>query len=436
MQFLLQYLGNITQYSLSQIWLVLNPNQPLSWKTLLSLCIFSWLMAFITSDAQWISALAGNPEEGNTTPSFLWLQMSFMRWLLFTSGWVFLCLSMAWMLAKSTVTLPGLGLKFYPAAWVVGLLSSTYIFLLGTEEVRMGAIVAWPLISATYTLFPKLITSKGKFTSPNPATRQQFVMLLFASTTVSCWLQFCILMQGWLQEYPSLMISPLEQSTFVTPLGTDPTVSKIAQETLDQTVQLLPQAQVQTWIRNVGRVSEAVNDRFQAKLLQAETAVLPLSPAVPDEPTSTEGTEDTGDEATKPMLSEDWQLRLVRDREEPRAVRLQLRSLSATPATASDAYIEYFCRIQKFTPSDGSRPGSVSSPPIPPPVPPRPISQPVPSPGENQDNGANDNGANDSSTLNPANSDSPAPDANSFDENPENYRQNTIYCEFIGLYIP
>lgn len=438
MQLLLQYLEDTGRYLVTQVWLVLNPNQPLSWKTLLSLCIFSWLLAFMTSDAQWTGALVDNPEAPNLPGSFLGLQMSFARWLLFTLGWIFLCLSMAWMLAKSCITLPFFGLSLYPAAWVVGLLSSTYIFLLGTGDIRMGAIVAWPSLSAIYTLLPKLITSKGKFQSPSPVVRQQFVMLLFASTTVSCWLQFCLLMQGWLQTYPPLALGPLEQSTLMTPIGVNPTVAQIAKATLDRTVQLLPQTQVEPWLEQVEQQSSSVNALFQSKLLSAQrsTAQAETTPS-PDNSTPDVEGDGRANEETEPAvpapMSAMWQLTLAKDELDAQTVRLQLRSRPTNPTIASGAYIEYRCHIQKYTASNNlslgtvSNPGisnpGISDPAISSPVPSRPISQPVPS-----SETTSDPSPDASLSISPANSDR-------FDENPENYRQSTIDCEFMGLQI-
>lgn len=477
MQLLLQYLEDAGRYIVIQVWLVLNPNQPLSWKTLLSLCVFSWLMAFITSDAQWIGALAANPAATDSPLLFLGFQMSFARWLLFTSGWIFLCLSIAWMLAKSSVTLPFFGLKIYPAAWVVGLLSSTYVFLLGRGDVQMGAIVAWPALSAIYTLLPKLISSKGKFQPPPPAVRQQFVMLLFASATVSCWLQFWILTQGWLLEYPALRVAPLDQSTLITALGTDPTVAKIAQDTLDQTVQLLPEDQLRGWLRNLrnpdirDRASEGVNAKFQAKLLQAQ--VKPLGDDAPVEADADNGDDaddDNGDPEDQPVptppspVVESWRLMVVREEAEAQAVRLQLRSLLPIPANASglseaseafNPYIEYLCRIQKYLASDRPPGGTTANPTGPSTIPTRPIAQPVPTPeaGANHNTDMEGNAQDipvpstpEASPTNPGtiNGNPEAPSvaddspsgSGTTDENPENYRRNTIACEFTGLHIP
>ena len=269
----MQYVIASLNYIWETLWPILNPNQELSWRTFLFLCLFSWGVALFTSDGPWLLAnVVGN---GNVLKSSaLFFQMSLARWLLFTIGWICLCISMAWLLVKSTIVVPFFDVKLHPAAWVVGLLTSTYFFILGIGDIRTAAIVGWPLISAGYTLLPKVVTSKGEIKTPDTLVRQQFTILFLASATVSCWFQFQVLVQQWVTDYPVLLLGPLEESAFVIPVGDRPPVLDIAQATLDQTLQLRSIPQVRRWIQTVEQHSEAVNDRFQGKLEAAKNQLL------------------------------------------------------------------------------------------------------------------------------------------------------------------
>ena len=270
----MQYLITSLNYIWDQLWPILNPDQELSWRTFLFLCLFAWIMALPTSEGPWLFAkLTGNSQIDGA--SALFFQMAFARWLLFTTGWICLCISMAWLLVKSAIVIPFFAIKIYPAAWVVGLLTSTYFFIMGTGDVRSAAMVGWPLISAGYTLFPKVVSSStGKFKAPDHKTLQEFTILFLASATVSCWLQFQVMVQQWITQYPVLLLGSLNESAFVIPVGDRPPVFDIAEATLDQTLQLQSMPQVRTWIQNADQYSDAVNDRFQAKLAAAKNQLL------------------------------------------------------------------------------------------------------------------------------------------------------------------
>lgn len=353
----MQYVIASLNYLWKTLWPILNPDQELSWRTFLFLCLFSWVVALPTSDGPWLLAnVVGN---GNVPESSaLFFQMSLARWLLFTVGWVCLCISMAWLLVKSTIVVPFFDIKIYPAAWVVGVLTSTYFFIMGTGDVRTAAIVGWPLISAGYTLLPKVVTSKGTITTPNTKVRQQFTILFLASATVSCWFQFQVLVQQWVTDYPVLLLGPLEESAFVIPLGDRPPVFEIAEDTLNQTLQLRSLPQVRSWIQDAEQYSEAVNDRFQSKLDAAKKRLLndlfeevqaPQSNdrlANPPQPTA------PSDLVLEP---EQWRMTITPNQTDGLdlgiVMELRSRPLGDTVTVRRDTSIIYPCIVERYTPN-------------------------------------------------------------------------------------
>lgn len=349
------YLIASLNYIWTKLWPVLNPNQALSWRTFLFLCLFSWIVALPTSDGPWILAhIVGDGSVEDA--SALFFQMSLARWLLFTLGWICLCLSMAWLLVRSIIVVPFFAIKIYPAAWVVGLLTSTYFFLMGTGDVRTAAIVGWPLISAGYTLLPKVFTAKGVFITPPPNVRQQFTILFLASATISCWLQFHVLAQKWITDYPVLLLGPIEESAFVMPMGDRPPVFDIAQATLNQTLELQSISQVASWLQNVDLYSEAVNDRFQSKLDAAQKQLLNnwWEEVQDDRPSPTTNNDQPSVPNDVTLEPEQWSMSIAPDQPDPLGVgilmELRSRPLKDSRMPSRAVSMIYPCIVEPYTP--------------------------------------------------------------------------------------
>lgn len=351
MGLLVPYLIASFNYLWEKLWPILNPDQALSWRTFLFLCLFSWVMALPTSEGPWLLAnLVGSTEIDGS--SALFFQMSFARCLLFTTGWICLCIAVAWLLVRSTIVVPFFDVVIYPAAWVVGLLTVTYFLIMGTGDVRTAAIVGWPLISAGYTLLPKVLTSTGEFKTPNTKVRQQFTMVFLASAAVSCWFQFQVLVQQWVSDYPVLLLGPLNKSAFVVPVGDRPPVLEIARNTLDQTLQLRSINEARDWIRSADQFSNAVNDRFQAKLVAAKSQLLE------DLWRDVKGTsEDDTAPSTIPDLAiepEQWRMVVAADPTDGQGLGIQMelrsRPIRDNVALNREVSMTFPCIVEPYTP--------------------------------------------------------------------------------------
>lgn len=405
----MQYLLVTLDYIWKQLWPILNPDQALSWRTFLFLCLFSWLLALLTSDGGW---LLENWISRGGNSSAIFFQMSAARWLLFTLGWVSLCLSMAWLLVKAVIVLPFFAIKIYPAAWVVGFLTSTYFFVLGAGDVRVAAVVGWPIISAAYTLLPKIISSStGQLSYPSSEVRQQFTVLFLASATVSCWFQFQVMVQGWVTDYPVLLLGPLQDSAFVIPVGDRPPAFEVAEATLDQTLQLRSIPQARFWVQQSAQHSSAVNTRFQSKLETARNERLEAlwddvkgDASESDAPKSNASEPDDFTESDRtvspsPALDpERWRMSVLPDTEDPSGLGLVLQLRSSPPSgrgSRREASVTYPCTVRPYTPPENR------------------ISRPIPPSGTP---GATDGNASDTGT--------PLADS----ENVDDYRQSVVIC--------
>jgi Family of unknown function (DUF5357) len=227
--------------------------QGFSWETLILLSLLSWLVAFTASN-------------------------EFLKEFIGRMGWLFLTIAVGWSLEK--VEWKPLGFSFLPGPWVTGALLCLFVF----REIDLNddfditnnfptRLTVWPLVSAAFTFFPKIL--KYKFDLINPAyfsdptkkdderkdirsTRQEMVVLGLFSALLSCWIQFHFTTQTWLDQYPSLQSEDFgRSSTTVRILPGNAAASRgvvlleTTETALQETLLLQSWPQVQRWLANI-----------------------------------------------------------------------------------------------------------------------------------------------------------------------------------------
>lgn len=170
-----------------------HPPDPFSWQTLILLSLFSWL----------ISLLIDTP---------------IMRDGLATIGWIFLSLGIGW--ATVNIKFSILGFKIYPGTWLTAgmVLGLIYAWDLISLEV---ALVLWPMITAAIATIPLYLAPGPKLRVPKVGDRQTIVIVGLSHALVSCWIGFFLVVQTWLQFYPSTVADSVENSAFVVKLSFD-----------------------------------------------------------------------------------------------------------------------------------------------------------------------------------------------------------------------
>ncbi|MDY6782449.1 MAG: DUF5357 family protein [Cyanobacteriota bacterium] len=96
---------------------------------------------------------------------------------------------------------------FIGTPWLIAALISAFLYLNLrhydiSNEIANLAIVAFPIIAATLALLPMFIDKENN----DRAAKWKNALLVYGvHILVACWIQLYFVMQGWLEEYPSLM---------------------------------------------------------------------------------------------------------------------------------------------------------------------------------------------------------------------------------------
>jgi len=169
------------------IWKQLKPPQAFSWQTLLWLSVFAWLLSFLTV-TEFVAEI--------------------LSWI----GWLFLTFSVGW--ATWNIRVNVFGWMFRPGPWLAGALACTLLFWREGADPLPLAVTLWPIVSAAIAIVPRFFP-RLTFTLPDPAARQDILVLLLVSFLLSSWFRFHFLVQDWLADYPTLLSDDFSNSGFV-----------------------------------------------------------------------------------------------------------------------------------------------------------------------------------------------------------------------------
>ncbi|HEY9814863.1 MAG TPA: DUF5357 family protein, partial [Candidatus Obscuribacterales bacterium] len=169
------------------------PPDPFSWQTLILLSLFSWLISLLI-----------------TTP--------IVRDVLATIGWIFLSLGIGW--ATVDIKFSILGFKIYPGPWLTAgmVLGLIYAWDLISLEVML---VLWPMTTAAIATIPLYLAPGPKLRVPKVGDRQTIVIVALSHALISCWVGLFLVVQIWIQFYPSTLSDSFENSAFVVKLSFD-----------------------------------------------------------------------------------------------------------------------------------------------------------------------------------------------------------------------
>lgn len=168
-----------------------------SWQTFLGLSLFSVIVA------------------GFTNPPIQTIIANF--------GWLFLVIGIWWFTyapgVKKKLTFNGL----FTGPWIIGAIISLWLFGSWNGAPTPATFISWPPVSALIWSIPRFIKTKPDektptYTVPNPAARQDIVLMLLSNLVISCWFQLHFLLQDWLIEFPTIRGDDFSRSAFVVEL--------------------------------------------------------------------------------------------------------------------------------------------------------------------------------------------------------------------------
>lgn len=163
------------------------PPKVVHWKTPLLLSIFLALLS--------VAAITDWP-----TRTFI-LDMS----------WLFFTLSMGLLTSQKPFVIKGVALS----PWVSSILIGLWLLVRLPSDRKEIAWISGPIIAVVILAIIEVWQSESKWERVRSLVRPQFVMITLIHLLFSCWFAFHFLVQGWLQQYPSVLSEDLRRSDFV-----------------------------------------------------------------------------------------------------------------------------------------------------------------------------------------------------------------------------
>jgi len=163
------------------------------WQTFLLLTIVLWLLSMI------ISEVDSNREEAINFISSL--------------SWLSLTISVGW----RTNQKPFVFREVSCSPWITGGLICFLLYENLASNIQYVAVVSWPIISVCIAAIILVLNSSETVTEVKvyQLSKPSFVILILVNFLVSCWLGLYFMIQGMLQQYPTMGEDSLSQSTFV-----------------------------------------------------------------------------------------------------------------------------------------------------------------------------------------------------------------------------
>ncbi|MFB2836801.1 DUF5357 family protein [Floridanema evergladense] len=168
---------------------LIKPPQTFSWQTLIYTSIFFWIIALL------LGILTGNAKLQDT--------FSLLGCVIIISGY-------AWF----TVERPFIVQGFSLSAWI--LVGVICLFITSVQPKFASFIwIVWPVLSAIVAAWPEFIAAGRKLNNLRNEQRFKLLIWFLIHLIFSCWIQFSLIIQGWILQYPSLLADDLSQSDFV-----------------------------------------------------------------------------------------------------------------------------------------------------------------------------------------------------------------------------
>ncbi|MFB2891408.1 DUF5357 family protein [Aerosakkonemataceae cyanobacterium BLCC-F50] len=160
-----------------------------SWETVIRLSILFWIVAFL------LGGLTGNLRLHNI--------FSFLGCLVILCGY-------AWFTVENPLIVQGFSLS----TWILVEVICLFMASLQPKLARLIWMI-WPALSATFAAWPEFIAAEWKLIKLKNEQGFKLLIWLLIHLVISCWINFSLIIQDWVLQYPSLLADDLSQSDFV-----------------------------------------------------------------------------------------------------------------------------------------------------------------------------------------------------------------------------
>lgn len=154
-----------------------------TWQTFMILTVFALVLILVT-------------EENNTE-------------ILVGLSLIFIAIGLWFFTKEKPLTLLGISVN----NWARSILICLLVFRLIPEASWVW--ICCPPLAATIAAIPEFMESKNKFKIPGPEARQKLVILFIGYLVLSCWINFGLTIQEWLENDPIMVQRDFSDSAFV-----------------------------------------------------------------------------------------------------------------------------------------------------------------------------------------------------------------------------
>ncbi|MCY7381747.1 MAG: DUF5357 domain-containing protein [Microcoleus sp. CAN_BIN18] len=184
------------------------------------------------------------------------------RTLLFDMSWLFFILSMGLLTSQPPFAIKGVSLS----PWVTSILIGLWLLVRLPSDKKEIAWISGPIIAVVVLAIIRVWKSDSKRESIKELIRPQFLMITLIHVTFSCWFAFHFLVQGWIQQYPSILSQDLRQSDYVVTFQ-QPTINRsrgvVILNAMDRYLQ--NEARTKPWAQVEQMLIDIDNERFFLK---------------------------------------------------------------------------------------------------------------------------------------------------------------------------
>ena len=133
------------------------------------------------------------------------------RALLFDMSWLFFTLSMGLLTSQQPFVINRVSLS----PWVTSILIGLWLLIRLPSDKKEIAWISGPLIAVVVLAIIEVWKSESKREGIRSLVRPQFLMITLVHLLFSCWFGFHFLIQGWIQQYPSVLSQDWESDYVV-----------------------------------------------------------------------------------------------------------------------------------------------------------------------------------------------------------------------------
>jgi hypothetical protein len=126
-------------------------------------------------------------------------------------SWLSFIISMGLLTSQKPFVIYGVSIS----PWITSALIGLWLLVRLPPDLRQIAWIAGPLIAIVVLAAIEVWNSESKWERIKSLVQPQFLIIILTHILISCWFTFHFLIQGWLQDYPSILSQNLKRSDYV-----------------------------------------------------------------------------------------------------------------------------------------------------------------------------------------------------------------------------